>query len=126
MIEFPKNPIFNLSKTENSINAEECQASLLIGGEEILNVYSNMRDCAIFTNKRIILVDMQGVTGSKKDFISLPYSKMQTFSVETAGFFDMNSEVKLSFSQFGKVKLKFSRDTDIKEIARIIAFYTIK
>ena len=128
MNDFPKNPIFVFSKNsiENSLCAQEIKTSYIIGGEEILNVYSDIRNCVIFTNKRIIIVNVQGFTGVKKDYISLPYSKLHTFSVESRGFFDMNSELKLYFSEFGKVKIKFTRETDISEIARILAFYTIK
>ena len=128
MIDFSKSPVFKLGKSsiENSIGAQDCQRNLLIGGEEILNVFSSSRDCVVFTNKRLIAVNVQGLTGSKKDYTSLPYNKIQTFSVETAGTFDRDAELEIWFSGLGKVKFEFSKGTDITEIARIIAYYTIK
>ena len=122
MIDFAKNPVFKLSKSsiDMSFGAQDCQRNLLIGGEEILHVFSSARDCVIFTNKRLIAVNVQGLTGSKKDYTSLPYSKLQAFSVETAGTFDRDAELELYFSGLGTVKFEFSKGTDITEIARII------
>ncbi len=128
MIDFSKNPVFCLSEStlERSLGAQDCQKSLLIGGEEILKVFSGGRDCVVFTNKRIIAVNVQGLTGSKKDYTSLPLSKIQAFSVESAGTFDRDAELELWFSGLGKVKFEFTKGTNITEISRIIAFYTIK
>lgn len=55
-----------------------------------------MRDYVVFTNKRLIACNVQGITGSKKDFTSLPYSKLQAFSIETAGTLDMDAELTLA------------------------------
>ena len=128
MIDFSKNPIFKLAKTDvgNSLGAMEFQRGLLLAGEEILNVYSGGRDCVIFTNKRVVAINVQGLTGSKKDFTSIPYSKIQAFSVETAGAFDRDAEMELCISGLGKIKFEFSKGTDVAEISRILAYYTIK
>lgn len=80
-----------------------------------------MRDYVVFTDKRIISVNVQGVTGKKKDFTSLPYSKIQVFSVETAGIFDMDSELEMYFSGLGKVKFEFSGSSDIVKIGQLIS-----
>jgi hypothetical protein len=40
----------------------------------------------------------QGITGKKCDFTSLPYSKIQAFSIETSGSFDQDTELDLWFS----------------------------
>ena len=79
-----------------------------------------MRDYVVFTNKRIIAVNVQGVTGKKKDFSSLPYSKIQAFSVETAGTLDLDSELELWFSGLGRVKFEFSGSSDIVKIGHLI------
>ena len=60
-------------------------APMLIDGEQIISSYQSIRDGVVFTNKRIFAVNVQGLTGKKKDFTSLPYSRIQTFSVESAG-----------------------------------------
>src|SRR4051812_11171240 len=62
---------------------------LLVEGEELFVAFKGMRDYIAFTSKRIIAVNVQGITGKKKDFTSLPYSKIQAFSVESAGSFDL-------------------------------------
>lgn len=80
-----------------------------------------MRDFVVFTNKRIITVNVQGLTGKKVDYTSLPYSKITAYSIETAGTFDLDSELELWFSGLGKVKLEFKGNVDIKEINRVIS-----
>ena len=94
---------------------------LFIAGEEFISEYTGIRDYVIFTTKRMIAVNVQGMTGKKKDFTSLPYSKIQAFSVETAGVLDMDSELEMYFSGLGKVKLEFSGANDIVEIGKLIS-----
>jgi len=84
-----------------------------------------MRDYVVFTTKRVISCNVQGLTGQKRDYTSLPYSKIQAFSVETAGAFDIDSELELYFSSLGKVKFEFFGDTDIKEISEYIAQHVL-
>ena len=80
----------------------------------------------IFTNKRVISVNVQGITGKKKDFTSMPYSKISVFSIETSGTFDLDSELELYFSGVGKVKFEFSGRSDIVEIGQIISQFALK
>lgn len=84
-----------------------------------------MRDFVVFTNKRVIAVNVQRLTGKKKDFTSLPYSKAQVFSIETSGTFDLDSELQLCFSGIGMVKFEFTRASDIIEISRILGEYVL-
>lgn len=121
MIDF-QNGFIKLSKTKT---LPENITSLLIDGEEIVGSYHGVRDYVVFTNKRIIAVNVQGMTGKKKDYTSLPYSKVQVFSVETAGTFDRDSELELYFSGAGKVKFEFSGTSDIVAIGKIIASYAL-
>lgn len=81
---------------------------ILINGEQVIGAYKAMRDYCVFTNKRVIAVNVQGMTGKKKDFTSLPYSKVSAYSVETAGVLDLDSELEMYFSGLGKVKLGFN------------------
>lgn len=120
MIDFQNKAIIKLSK----VNAETIMhdiTPLLIPGENVIGAYKSMRDYVVFTDKRIISVNVQGVTGKKKDFTSLPYSKIQVFSVETAGIFDMDSELEMYFSGLGKVKFEFSGSSDIVKIGQLIS-----
>lgn len=94
---------------------------IFVNGESVLGTYKGMRDGVVFTTHRIIAINIQGITGKKKDFTSLPYSKIQSFSIETAGTFDLDSELELWFSGLGKVKLEFSSRANVSEIAKIIS-----
>jgi len=75
----------------------------------------------IWPNKRIIAVSVQGITGSKKDFTSLPYKNIVAYSVETSGTFDLDSELEIYFSSQGKVKFEFTGKTGIVEISKVIS-----
>lgn len=68
---------------------------LLIDGENIEVGFVVLRDTFVFTNKRLILVDIQGLTGSKIAYLSVPYSKITKYSIETAGTFDLDAELKI-------------------------------
>ena len=98
---------------------------LLLQGERVIGAYRSMRDGVVFTDKRIIAVNVQGVTGKKKDFTSLPYSKIQAFSIETAGVLDLDSELELYFSGLGKVKFEFAAQSNLVQIQAVIAAYTL-
>ena len=74
---------------------------------------------------RLIAVNVQGITGEKRDFTSLPYSKIQAFSVETAGTFDLDAELDLWFSGLGKVRLEFKGNADIRQLGQMIASYLL-
>ena len=120
MIDFTNGAILKLSRS-NSLQHETTLAPLLVDGETVLSAYSTVRDFVVFTNKRIIAVNVQGLTGKKKDFSTLPYSKIQAFSVETAGTFDLDAELEIWFSGLGKVKFEFHGDCDITEIGKMIS-----
>lgn len=99
---------------------------LLINGEQVIGAYKAMRDYCVFTNKRVISVNVQGMTGKKKDFTSLPYSKVSAYSIETAGVLDMDSELEMYFSGLGKVKFEFTGQSNIVQIGQIISTYILR
>lgn len=119
MIDFNNGSIIKLSKVSNETAADVFP--LLVKGEEIIGVYRGIRDYVVFTSKRIISVNVQGITGRKKDFTTLPYSKIQTFSIETAGTIDLDCELEMWFSGLGLVKFEFSGRSDIVEIGQLIS-----
>ncbi|GAB3249786.1 PH domain-containing protein [Kineosporia babensis] len=123
MIDFATDSTFKL--TPASTRDARSVEPLLIHGEELIHAFKSVRDLVVFTNKRIIAVDVQGMTGKKKDFTSLPYSKVQVFSVETAGTFDMDAELELWFSAVGKVRFEFRSGADIRQISQMIATYVL-
>ena len=124
MIDFSTESIFKLQ----SCRAEDIAPSvapILIPGEEIVSCFKAVRDFVVFTNKRLIAVNVQGMTGKKRDFTSLPYSKIQAFSIETAGKFDLDAELDLWFSGLGKVRLDFKGNSDIRQLGQMIASYAL-
>lgn len=124
MIDFQNKKVFKLSKAKEKHIPKEVY-DLLIDNEEIVGYYSSLRDFVIFTNKRIIACNVQGVTGMKKDYTSLPYSKMQAFSIESAGTFDMDSELTIIFSGLGEIVFDFSSNCDVQVINKTIASYVL-
>jgi len=118
MVDFKNGGLIKLSKT-NPETAKDV-LPLLVQGEEVVGVYKAMRDYIVFTSKRVISVNVQGVTGKKKDYTSMPYSKIQVFSIETAGVLDMDSELELWFSGLGKVKFDFTGASNIVQIGQLI------
>lgn len=123
MIDFKNGSFIKLRKVDNSI--ADGVSKLLIRGEEIIGCYQGIRDSVIFTNKRIISVNIQGMTGMKKVFTSMPYSKIQVFSVETAGAFDFDSVLEVSFNGVGQIRFEFTGACDIECIGQLIASYAL-
>lgn len=94
---------------------------MFIPGESIIATFKSIRDGVVFTNKRIFAINVQGITGKKVDYSSLPYSKIQAFSVETAGTIDLDSELELWFSGLGRVKFEFVSRADVASICKMIS-----
>lgn len=124
MIDFQNKKVIKLSKSKDTKVPKEV-LELLVQGEDVVGYYSALRDYVVFTNKRIIACNVQGMTGQKKDFSSLPYSKMQAFSIESSGTFDMDSELTVCYSGLGSIKFDFSANSNVKEIGRTIATYIL-
>ena len=132
MIDFKNASYFKLKKVSNE-EGEILVSPLLVEDEIIVSTYKSIRDEIIFTNKRIIAVNVQGITGTKKDFTSMPYSKIQVYSVETVGLGEKiwskamaDCELELYFSGIGKVKFEFKGDCDIIEIGKMISTYVLR
>lgn len=119
MIDFQNGSIIKLSKTDPA--AAKDVLPLFVQGEQVVGVYKAIRDYVVFTNKRVISVNVQGITGKKKDFTTMPYSKVQAFAIETAGVLDLDSELELYFSGLGRVKFDFAGASDIVTIGRLIS-----
>lgn len=125
MIDFNGSGFFaRLKKVDNSSFGNMIN-DFLIDGEYVVGSYQSIRDGVVFTNKRIIAINVQGITGKKKDFTSIPYNKITTFSLETAGVFDLDAELEIYMSAVGKVKFEFTGSTDVKEICKMISKYAL-
>lgn len=125
MIDFTNKAIFKLKPTEVTEFASMV-SPLFIDGENIIASFRSMRDGIVFTNFRIIAINVQGISGKKKDFSSLPYTKIQAYSVETAGTFDLDAELELWFSGLGKVKFEFTSGSNILYLTKVISGYILK
>ena len=99
---------------------------LLIDGEEAVTAYKTFRDSAIFTTKRLIVRDAQGLTGKKVEIYSLPYSSINMWSSENAGkMFDVNAELEL-WTRAGHIKVKLDKKIDIRRLDKLIAWAVLK
>jgi hypothetical protein len=81
--------------------------------ENIAFVVKTVRDIAVFTDKRILIADKQGITGKKIEYYSIPFKNIITYAVETAGRFDLDSEIKLVLSGGISIELKFMKDKNM-------------
>ena len=102
---------------------DEKYGRLLTEAEEIELGFSLLRDIFMFTNKRLILIDVQGLTGKKQEYLSLPYRHISRFSLETAGTFDLDAELKIwiSSENVPSVSKKFNKSIDIYAVQRYLA-----
>ncbi|NMC57003.1 MAG: PH domain-containing protein [Eubacteriaceae bacterium] len=99
---------------------------MLIEGETAIAAYKTFRDTAIFTTKRLIVRDAQGLTGKKVEIYSLPYSSINMYSSENAGkVLDFNSELEL-WTRAGHIKVKLNKGLDIRRLDKLIATCILK
>lgn len=88
--------------------------------------YKLIRDLFLFTNKRLILIDVQGVTGSKVEYHSIPYKSITHFSVESAGTFDLDAELKIWIAGTQlPIQKKFNKSLNIYDVQSILATYVL-
>ena len=111
----------SIAAVQNEVNG------LLISGEEVVAAFQTVRDQLLFTNKRVISIDVQGITGKRKSFSSMPYSKVQYFSIQTPGFAELipDSELFLMFSSGFTATFEFKGAVDIGKIGRMISEYVL-
>ncbi|MCF7936021.1 MAG: PH domain-containing protein [Synergistales bacterium] len=100
---------------------------LLAEGESLQIGFRLIRDTFIFTDKRLILVDKQGITGKKIEYHSIPYDKITNFSIETSGHFDLDAELKIWISGRGEPFAKqFSKKVNIYDVQKVLATNVLK
>lgn len=93
---------------------------LISDQEEILLSYKSVRDRLIVTNKKLLVIDVQGITGRKKEYMILPLSKLTAFSCESAGTFDLDAELKIWASAINQMEFQFLKGTDIRPLVKIL------
>ena len=101
--------------------------AILIEGERVVRGFRIIRDYFVFTNRRLILIDKQGFTGKKAEYHSIPYKSISHFSVETAGTFDMDAEMKIYISgNMTPIEREFKKGTDIRGVQKTLAEFILK
>ncbi len=102
--------------------------TIFFEGESVECAFILVRDVYIFTTKRLILVDKQGITGRKVEYLSIPYKSITRFSVETAGHFDLDAELKIWISSATEPTLKktFNKSANIYQVQKILAQYVCR
>lgn len=99
--------------------------TLLVGGENMVMAFQTVRDQVVFTDKRIFVVNVQGITGKKVSYFSYPYSKVQYFGIETAGVLDIDSEIIFAFSNGARLQFDFKSKVDISKISMMVSNYIL-
>ena len=101
-------------------------APILVDGEEVVAVYKLVRDMFIFTNKRLVLVDKQGITGTKVEYLTIPYAKITCFAKESAGLLDLDAELKIWITGHPQPLVKeFRKDAAINEVYQLLSQATL-
>lgn len=101
--------------------------AILIEDEVLVRAFKLIRDYFVFTDKRLILIDKQGITGRKAEYHSIPYKSISHFSVETAGTFDLDSELKIYISgNMHPFEREFRKGADIKGVQKMLAHFIMK
>ncbi|NLD45854.1 MAG: PH domain-containing protein [Clostridiaceae bacterium] len=110
----------------SSKSVEREYYQLLSSEESVEKAYKLIRDMFIFTDKRLIIVDKQGVTGKKTEYHSIPYKSITHFSIETAGNFDLDAELKIWISGTSEpIQKQFNRSLDIYELQSVLAEFVL-
>jgi len=101
---------------------------LLTEDEEIELGFKLIRDTFIFTTKRLIVVDKQGITGSKTEFLSVSYKSISRFSIETAGTFELDAELKIWISGEAAptITKKFNKSVNVYDVQKVLAHHVLK
>ncbi len=130
------NPIGNImgilsglmgNASEVDIEALTEELAPIIGSNETIKMgFQVIRDMFVFTDKRLVLIDKQGVTGKKTEYLSIPYKSISRFAVETAGRFDLDAELKLWIgSDTSPLVKELKKGTDIIGIQKSLADYIL-
>lgn len=118
--------LFGNATENNNEKLERELEPLLTDGEIIERTYIVIRDLYVFSNKRLILIDKQGVTGKKVEYHSIPYKSITHYSIETAGHFDMDSELKIWVTGMQEpIEKSFGRDKSIFNIQKALSHYVL-
>ena len=112
-------------KDSAAIQAE--YARIFAQDEQVHAAYGVVRDVFIFTSIRLILIDKQGLSGKKVSYESVPYKSIERFSVETAGAFDLDAELKIWVrGRHDPIAKEFDKSANIYEVQAILASFAVR
>ena len=116
------------ASTHSNDKVEDKLRDFLIPGEQVELAFKLVRDLVVFTDKRLILVDKQGMTGKKAEYKSIPYTSISRFSVETTGHFDLDSELSIWISSALEPAevLQFGKDRNILDVQKALAVAVLR
>ena len=125
-VSFNQDSVFNLKPIRLESIRKDVE-KMLVDGEEAVMAFRTVRDQLVFTNKRIIAVDVQGLTGTRRTFSSMPYKKVQYFSIQTPGFGELmpDTELFLVFSNSFTAKFEVRGSVDVGLLSRLIGRYVL-
>ena len=124
MIDFNQQSVFKLKQVPRNTFYSHVQP-IMIDDEQVISAYQTVRDGIVFTNYRIIALNLQGIAGKKVDITSLPYMNIQIFSVENAGVADADAELDLWFAGQKRIRFEFSGKSDVAIIGKIISTFAL-
>lgn len=122
MMEFPEKPMDNLIRIKEKELCKNAQA-LLLETEMVIGAYKTVRDQVVFTSRRIIMVNMQGVTGTRQEIFVLPYREVLHYGIQTAGFGDplQTSQLTVCFADGHEAKFGFIGQEELFAVANAIS-----
>lgn len=113
----------------SKINKEELArefSPMLADNEHIEQAFAVFRDKWVFTNRRLIILNVQGMTGKKREYMSIPYRSIVRYSIETAGTFDLDAELKIWLSGSDILfEQKFNSSSNLPELQRMLALHIL-
>lgn len=119
--------MFGNAHTVDPAKAQHDYARLLGQGEQVYAAYLLIRDTMLFTDRRLLLIDKQGITGKKVEYHSVPYRSITHFAVETAGHFDLDAELKIWLSGHSTpIEKTFTKGVDIYEVQAILTQFVAR
>ena len=108
-------------------NIQAEYATMLVEGESLQKAFKVLRDMVLFTNKRLIFVDKQGVTGNKVEYLSVPYKSITRFSKESGGMLDLDAELKIWVTgQVEPIRKEFKKDNNINLVYQLLSTHILK
>ncbi len=119
--------VFGNASQADAKKVQKEHEEIFIPNEEVKAAFRLIRDLFIFTDKRLILVDKQGLTGKKVEYLSVPYKSIKYFSVETAGRFDRDAELKIWVGNRPEptIQKELKKGIDIISLQRTLAYYLL-